>query len=311
MNNLIRFYNQNRLQFWIIVIIIAAILILIHVLNGFVKEDNKKRASQSETNTINIQEIANTKKVSEPVIEGNTLNENQKNNNIEILDNFLSYCKNGNIEKAYNLLSSNCKELFYPSQEDFEEKYVKQYFSSNIQYDYELWDSSKYNIYRIKTFEDMLSTGKVSNDFSEDYYTIVSEKEGRKLNINSFINRETINKSISKNNVTVKINYVDVYQDNYIYNITINNKNNNTIVLDTRKNTNSTYVENGYGAQFAALLYENLDKDLIISPNVEKTIQIKFNISYRNNINIKSLVFSDVVLDINNTEQKTELKIEL
>lgn len=312
MNRLIRFYNQNRLQFWITVLMIAGIILLIHIINGFIVEDNARKASQVN-NTVkeSKEERLINQKASNPIIDGNNLSREQRDINKNIIDNFFQYCKNGEDEQAYNLLTENCKELFFNTLQDFRVNYIDKIISSNMKYDYELWNSSRYNVYRIKIYEDMLSTGKVSNSYKEDFFTIVNEKNQTKLNINSFINRVNKNSNVTNNNVTIKVNYIDIYKDTLIYNVTVSNNSAKNIILDTRKNTNSTYIENSYGVKTPALLYENFEKDLMCGAKQENTLNIKFNITYRGDLSIEKLVFSDVSLDSNNISVSEEFKIEL
>ena len=110
MNRLIRFYNQNRLQFWITVLMIAGIILLIHIINGFIVEDNARKASQVN-NTVkeSKEERLINQKASNPIIDGNNLSKEQREINKNIIDNFFQYCKNGEDEQAYNLLTENCK----------------------------------------------------------------------------------------------------------------------------------------------------------------------------------------------------------
>ena len=57
------------------------------------------------------------------------------------------------------------------------------------------------------------------------------------------------------------------------------------------------------------LLYENKDTDFEYSPNEKKTIQIKLNDAYRSNLEIKSINFTDIIVDsdyTNNTQSQEE-----
>ena len=65
---------------------------------------------------------------------GNRLNENEANNEIEIsfqenkenkklIDEFLEYCRNKQIEKAYDLISDKCKKEKYNTVSNFEKNY--------------------------------------------------------------------------------------------------------------------------------------------------------------------------------------------
>jgi preprotein translocase subunit SecG len=49
MRNIIRFYNENRLTFWIIVLIIIFIIFLLHFFNGLAREDSKRKIEASKT----------------------------------------------------------------------------------------------------------------------------------------------------------------------------------------------------------------------------------------------------------------------
>ena len=62
--------------------------------------------------------------------------------------------------------------------------------------------------------------------------------------------------------------------------------------------------------KFLGLLYENLDNDLVVNSNEEKEIRIKFNIIYRDDLNLKKMVFSDIVKENSNNNEKKE-KVEI
>ena len=312
MNRFFRFYNQNRLQFWITILMVVGIILLIHIINGFIIEENEKKASQVNTKVEETkEEIIKNEKASNPIIDGKKLSNEQRDINKNTIDNFFQYCQNGETEKAYNLLTTNCKDIYYKTLQEFKDNYIRKIAFSNMKYEYELWDSSGYSIYRIKMYEDMLSTGKVSNSYKEDYFTMIKENNETRLNINGFINRLAKNSKVEKNNITIKVNYVDIYKDSYIYNITVSNNSTKEMFLKTRKNTNSTYIENSYEVKTPALLYENFDNDLICGAKQEKTLNIRFNISYRGDLNIKNLVFSNVVLDSSKMDKTEKFEIEL
>ena len=88
---------------------------------------------------------------------------------------------------------------------------------------------------------------------------------------------------------------VDSYLDYEIYTMSIQNKTDKKILLDTRRKTNTCYVQDKLNNKFEAFLYENIDEDLKFSPNEVKTIQIKFSDSNRSNMTIKSINFTDIV----------------
>ena len=88
---------------------------------------------------------------------------------------------------------------------------------------------------------------------------------------------------------------VDRYLDYEVYTLNIQNKTDGTILLDTKRKTNSCYVVDSIGNKFEALLFENSDEDLEFAPKQMKTIQIRFSDAYREGLQIKSINFTDIV----------------
>ncbi|MBQ8044587.1 MAG: hypothetical protein IJ272_10685 [Clostridia bacterium] len=111
MNKFIRFYNQNRYMVWIIILSIAAFIAIIQILDKFAYEKNKANENISNSNktTINYNySVITRKEVSSDIS--------------EIIDEFIKYCNNGQVENAYAMLSDDCKNILYPSLEDFTRK---------------------------------------------------------------------------------------------------------------------------------------------------------------------------------------------
>ena len=312
MGRIIRFYNQNRLAFWIMVIIIVFFIVILQVLNNIAKEDNKRKDEEIINANIIQNTVVENVNHKEPIISGSNLNDSSKINYSEVLEKFLNYCVNENYSEAYKLLSKNCKENLYNSEEDFIDMYCKDKFSNGMKFDYELWSSSGNVVYRIKISEDMLITGKSnSKSYIEDYYTVVSEDDGYKLNINSYINSKKLNIEETLDNLTIIVEKMDCYKDNYSFTFKCKNENDYKIVLDTRERTDTTYLLNNNNKQYIGLLYENIKQDLIINPKEEKEVKIKFNVVNANEAKINKIVFSDIRLINNDGEQKEKFEIEI
>ena len=116
MHNLIRLYNQNRLKIWIIVIGIIIAITLVQIVNNAIKESNIEKnknliAQEQEKN--NNQKYTNESK---SMVSGGTVSESKQNTYGNLIDKFFTYCINGEPEKAYDLLSSDCKKVLYPSE---------------------------------------------------------------------------------------------------------------------------------------------------------------------------------------------------
>lgn len=293
MSRLSSSYNQNRQMVWLIVLIVVAIIVLIHIINGFVsKNDNVQNTVEQEKNEV----VTNNKNYS--VITQTEI----KNNVSYVIVEFLKYCNNHEIENAYNMLSDECKEVLYPSIEDFTNKYFNKLFVEKQTYVYQAWITSNGSYtYRVDFIEDMLATGKIATSSITDYYTIVEQNGEYKLNINKFIGIEEINKLETKNDITLIISRKRIYMNYETYEIEINNNSKNEMMLDGLQDPDTVYVENEKEQKYYWYSHEMIEEDVYVKGMQKQKIEVKFNKEYKAENETIEIVFSNIVLDKNNT----------
>lgn len=307
MYKLIRFYNQNRKKIFKVILIIVLIISIIQLLNYFAKNSNKNNSSQNNNvsgNTSVGQMIISDKSA----VSGDNISSTKLNSDIEIINEFMEYCNEQNINAAYELLSNTCKQEMFPTIEDFNNIYYSRLFSNEKKtYTVENWIG---NIYQVKITGDILSTGDLSNDKTkQDYMTIVRENGDKKLNINNYIGRNTSNKMTEYNDIKVTVTSIDTYMDYEIYNLSIQNNSENDILLDTSDDTKSVYLLDSKNMKYYFYSNEIIQNKLVVESKFTNTIQIKFSNSYSSDRNISKLVFSKLVLNYNeykNLENKEE-----
>lgn len=290
MNKFVRFYNQNREQLFVTIIIIVMIIAVIQVLNGFAKKNNEKK------NAVNNQEVVSKQEqkiedIKQSVISDNKVNENEFKTESRVIDNFIKYCNNGKVEQAYNLLTDECKQNLYPTVNDFSNNYVSNMFKT-----YKTYSIQNYidNTYIIRLTEDMLSTGKSNDGVAyQDYFTI----ENNKLNINEYLGRQTINTSGESNNIKISVLYKDVFMDYEEYTIEVYNGTQKTIKLDSLENTKSIYIENSKQIQFPSYSHELIHSLLEIPHGGTRKLEVKFYNNFISTNQIKRMTFSDIILD--------------
>lgn len=308
MNKFIRWYNQNREVFITGVIVCALIIIIIHVLNGIAAEDNKRKKNElsnrnSSTNSTTISEIDTS------AITGEKMTETQAKQNSDVIKTFVNYCNNKEMEKAYNMLSDECKETIYPDISTFKKNYYDTIFTIYRMYNLENWYNSRTSsTYYIAYIEDVLATGNTNSANNRgDYITVVNDDNGYKINISSYIGRKKINKSESKNKVEVTINYADMYMDYTIYNISVKNNTENTICIDTKEDINTMYLYDSNGIHYTSFLNEIAGQRLVVYKLMTQNINIKFNKIY-NSRTIKGIKMTDVVLNYENYNSGVQAK---
>ena len=303
MYKLWKYYNQNRIKVWSIILAIILGFVLIKTLNINLKN---KKVEDKET-TSNVVSYNNESK---SMVNGGSVSNKYSEDLGKFINQFFTHCIEHDPYTAYSMLSNDTKQLFYPTEELFERNYYQSKFTEDKQFSFQSWSSSNnIFIYQVKIFDNMLATGKTSDNYIEEYVTISNENGEYKLNLNSYLGKKIINKKAENNDVIIQVLKVDIYLDYEVYSLSIQNKKDKSIILDTRKKDGTCYIEDKLNNKFDALLYENKDTDFEYSPNEKKTIQIKFNDAYRSNLEIKSINFTDIIVDsdyTNNTQSQEE-----
>ena len=306
-DRIIRYFNQNRRQIIVVIAIIAFVIIIIQVLNYFAKqqdleENNTITNSVFQTNSKSPNVIHTTPSVSDIEISTLTAMENQ-----QIIDNFINSCNSGEIEQAYNYLSSDCKNILFPTVNDFKSKYYDSIFTSKKDYSIENWITavSAYT-YKITFVNNLLASGTIEDNI-EDYITVVSENGESKLNIYRFIMDTQINKSAENNIAKIEVIDKEVYDDYEIYNIKFTNKSANTIMLNRSEDNDGIYVKySGRDEEYTAFISEIYEQNLILERNQEKYLSIRINKIYNGEINTSQMVFSDIINNKNTFDSTTD-----
>lgn len=309
MHKLISFYNRNRKTIFIVTFCIIVGYMLIRFLNNYYLEKAQK-VQQDYNNSSSTRNTTTVIENQDFDLSGSKKSETTIKEDKGIIDQFFDFCNEKDVSKAYNLLTDECKELRYPTLEDFKNNYYNKIFNTKKSYAIESWNG---NIYRVKLQEDLLSTGKVSNDtFIEDYITIINANNTKKININSYIKRVNISKQVNDEIATITVNSKDVYMDYEIYNITIKNNSNSKLLIDDLQKTNSIFLTEEKGAKYSFVNYELTKEQLEVIPGATIKFFIKFNHTYRSDKKIKSLTFSGIQKEIDgqmDTENKNTVTI--
>jgi hypothetical protein len=299
MHNLLRLYRQNRRKVWTTLIFIVIVIALIQVLNAMAGKDYRQRQEEGILRldgdispVLNEEHYAVVSEQEIPVFEA------EKDQNI--IDAFLKYCNDGNVQDAYNLLTDECKENIFPTIQDFTNNYYSKVFSEKKMCEKQMWVAEdEFHTYRVVLMKDILSTGKIeSGSTYTDYYTVVKLADGeQKLNINNYIGRTQVARETAKNNISIQVTSKDIYLDYEIYNTGIKNNSQKTILLDSKRRTNTVFVKDDNDVEYTAYMYEIDETLLRVEPKLSRNISIKFNKVYGRDKELENMNFTDVILD--------------
>lgn len=309
MHNLMRFIRQNKKQIIKVALIVAFFILMLQLLNYFA-------ANQTSNDSNRKSDIYNTSNGTilsdKSAVSGGSISTSEINKVNSKIDEFVKYCNEHNTEEAYNMLSVSCKEELYPEINDFISNYYEPLFKDEKRnYSIENWAS---NTYIVKFTGDLLATGKSANDSTyQDYITIIEENGQTKLNINKYIGREEINKKSSSDNIEAIVLYREKYMDYEVYKMQITNHTGSTILLDQLTKTDGIYLKDNNDTKHIAYSNEMIKDDLQIYNGHTNTIKIKFDNPYIVGRKIKSLCFSNVVLnyDVNNYAAYNTIKFSM
>ena len=292
MNWLIRMYNQNRKMLIAIIIIIVFISLLVNVLNYIASKQLEENNEDAKKEAMELEEVYDRNE--SLLFGGNSASTNNADEYNNVIETFLNYCLNADVTNAYNLLSTECKEELYPSEKLFQDQYYNNVFDSNKICSYQYWAG---RTYQVTISDDILKTGG-QGEKTVDYYTLIQEDDnGYRLNINGMIAKGESGESAESNNVSITIENIVQYNEYAIYNVAVKNNTDKTVLLDSQSITDSIYAINENDVEFRAYTEDLYLNDLLINPNSEKNIQISFSTRYSSTINIKSVVFSDIIFD--------------
>lgn len=289
---LIRYWNQNRKKIIITVAIIAFIIIIIQLTNSFLRNREEEREKNKNVDPY---------KPTQSVITGEIVSEEVTDRNTEVIDLFVKYCNNKEYEKAFETLSSNCKEIVFNNDINlFKTNYCNDIFTTAKTYELDLWmNVNNIYTYQIKYYEDnLLATGgQGMNSNMEDYVTIIKENDEDKLNINGFIKKVEINKSNRQDDVEIIVNNRIIYKNYERYDITIKNYTKNTIIINDGQNSEKIYLIDSNNVDYASFIHEIPLENLTLKSAYKKDIQIRFNKLYTLYRNIEKIRFEDIILN--------------
>lgn len=310
--NLRRYYNQNRKKIWGIVIIIASAFIFLQLFNYIYRINRDKEAiPERNNNTMNqVNTNVTTLTTNQSVVTGDSVSSNQLQDATTIIDKFISYCNNKELEQAYDLLTEECKAQMYTTLEVFEQAYYNDAFGGeNKNCSIENWVN---NTYKVKIMDDILATGKTNNGYSkQDYMTVVKVDDGYKLNINNYIGYMSINETTEQDNITMEVVSKNTYMDYEEYTMKVTNNTNDKILLDSRTNVKSLYLLDSKEMQYSSYNHELAEPMLTVVSGQTKEVTIKFYSSYVSTKKIEYIVFSDLLLYNGQLAEKIEFKASI
>ena len=260
--------------------IVILVWLFILLLNNFLKrsQNEKKPTTTYTPHTAVLDSGSSTPKKVQNSIE-------------KFVEEYVEHCNNKEYEKAYEMISEECKKNNFISFEDFK-SYVNNKFNSKKIYS--IQNYSNYNdkyIYSIKLYDDVLATGLTNStySFTSEKLTFYEGDDGLEMSAGNFIYYSDI-KSISENEY-LKIDVVGKTVNYSIesYEVKFTNRSNYTVVIADGQEENE-----------AVLVLPNEVRnrsdasDLILEPQESITLNMVFPKFVDDGDVSQSLLFSSI-----------------
>lgn len=261
----VRHFFQKYKKVILVIAILWTIIIAVNYLLGWFLAKQEENQEQKPTTTYepNQPVMGNDdvpKKVQEPIS--------------NLIDTYINYCNNKDYQKAYDLISQDCKNALYPTLEDFQ-KYVDLIFPHKKIYNIQNYSNVDKNyIYNVRILDDIMATGLTGEDYLyyEEKFSIKQINDGLQLSIRGYIQKEEINKGAEDDYIKVYVKSRDVYYDKEVYTVQIQSKVNQTMVIQDQ--SSNTEVQLNIGDQ-----YRNMETNygtIVIDPLATQTFQMEF-----------------------------------
>ena len=277
----IRYFKGNKKRVIFVAIIVWLIVIII---NQILKHQPEKIDDPFTTYyshvTVMNNDVEVPKKYQQPI-------ENK-------IQTYLDYCNDKKYEEAYNMITSECKRVNYPTLDEFK-GYVNAIFGdekkiANIQ-SYSVVGNNY--IYNVRILDDILATGTTGGySYYEEKFTLMPDGNDMKLSIANFIGEESLNIGIEDEYMNIKITSKSIDYDQEIYTVEVTNKTNHYLVLSDNYQVDEILMD--YGANTRRPTNMALPM-FFVNPNSSTKKEIAFSKYYDDSsIEALKLIFNNI-----------------
>lgn len=274
----IDFWKKNKKIILICLIIFLIVIIINNILKRLPKDNFTPSISyKPHISVVNDKEVP--EKYQKPI-------EN-------LVDTYFNYCNNKEYDKAYDLLSEECKNAIFPDLDSFKQ-YVDLVFGDRKKVytlqNYSIVDNVY--IYDLKITNDYMADG-TSNGY-ETYYekVVLTEENGTfKLAVKKFISQNNPKISVEDEYMRVEILEKNVNYDKITYKLKVTNKlDDKYIVIADGKQNNEVRLDLGVRKDAP----DNVITGFVINPGSFRYQELQFSELYDNELEIKAIYFGAV-----------------
>lgn len=210
----------------------------------------------------------------------------------EFIKEYVDYCNNGEFEKAYNMISDDCKEYVFRNLTEYE-KYIQNKFNDKKIYSIQNYSNYKGKyIYSVKLYDDILASGLTNSAYMYQEEKIIASynKKGEVVfSVGNFVEQEEILSVQENEYIKADIKRKIVKYGFEIYDVKLTNKTENIILIKNNEIDNEILLNLS-----SELRKETTTNNIILEPEETKLISVGFEKFYDDKINSKSIIFNSI-----------------
>ncbi len=275
------FFRRNKRLIIIILIIWAIIFFINMILKNMPRELVPETTYEAHTSIMD---------------SGSSTPESLKQPIEDLIAEYVGYCNEGNYQKAFNMLSADCRKYeFQDKVENFmthvlskmpiPKKYSIQSYS-NVKY-----GGKKLYIYEIKYTDDLLATGLTNStyQFTSENITFYQGDDGLEMNVGNYIYHTDI-KSIAENEY-LKIDVIDKVVNYSIetYEVKFTNRSNYTVVVSDQQENDEVILRLPNEVRSASQI-----QNIVLKPQEDITLKFVFPKFVDDGDESQALTFSSI-----------------
>lgn len=272
------FFKKNRIKILIFVLVWLVLVIINLILKNYKAPQIPSTSYAPHTSIMDNSEVPTNKQ--EPI-------EN-------LIAEYIGYCNNKEYEKAYNMLSNECRSELYPDINNFKQ-YIDTIFDDEKIYSIQNYSNvDKTYIYEVSIFDDILATGLTGKDNFEMYvekFVIKNDKGNLSLSIREFVGTQENYQVYADEYIKVEVKEMLQSYENQTYKVKITNRTENTVVLADKTEKYEIMLElNGENRKI-----QNLpNHGIVLSAYETKEVDLEFVKFFDESDNARSIIFNAV-----------------
>ncbi|MBR3697798.1 MAG: hypothetical protein IKM97_06065 [Clostridia bacterium] len=276
----IRHWFRNNKKIFIIAIILVGIIFTIN--RFLLLSDDIKVPNTTYTPTVSVMDSTDSSpKVVQSFAE-------------DMIEEYVKYCNEGNYQKAFNMLSDDCKKYGFNDDVSIFMEHVLSKMQTPKKYSIQNYSNYKgFYIYEVKYIDDILATGLTNQKYLYSTEKIVFTKDkDNKLNMSTgnFISYNKINNILE--NDYLKVDVIDKITKYSIetYNVKITNRTDSTIVIADNLVADEVKLVLPYE-------YRNMENSntlIILEPEESRTFNLGFSKFFDDGDTSKAILFGAI-----------------